>query len=99
MARGSRHEDFAGISYETAMDLAQRGIDAPSADQMIRQRMPDKVLNMSDDDLADEVDIVCITDLKPWTHERPLDKGEQAKVPRKIAELLLGNAHAVIIRT
>lgn len=94
----SRGPDFNGISYEQAQELAQRGIEPPSADMMIRRRVPDKVLELTQEDLDDTVTVVCFVDSQPWTHERPLAQGEQTIIPRKVALEMEQRRQVAIVR-
>lgn len=87
------------MTEEQAVELARRGIEPLSADALIRRRRePDKVLTLTDEDLADTVSVVCFVDSQPWTHERPLQQGEQADVPRKVAELMAERHQVTIIQ-
>lgn len=94
----SRGPDFNGISYEQAQELAQRGIEPPSADMMIRRRVPDQVLHLTKEDLDDTVKVVCFVDTQPWTHERALVQGEQTIIPRKVALLMEQRRQVAIVR-
>lgn len=94
---GQPAPDFNGISFEQAQELANRGIEPPSADAMIRRRVPDQVLDLSKDDLADTVKVMCFVDTKPWTHEKSLARGEQATVPRKVAAEMVKRHQVAII--
>ena|SRR6478609_8023432 len=92
----SNHE-FAGISMEMAQALAAQGIEPPSADAMVRRRVPDQILELSPEDLEDTVRVICLSENKPWTHERPLDMGEQTVIPRKLAVLMQMRRQIAII--
>jgi len=77
--------------------LATRGIEGPNALQLMRaiEATPPDVMELSEADLADTVLVRCVVDTRPWTHERALRDGEEAKVPRKVAERM---AEAMQIR-
>ncbi|MBY0430291.1 MAG: hypothetical protein K2Q10_03765 [Rhodospirillales bacterium] len=45
----------------------------------------------------DGVMIVCVSDRRPWTHKGPLEKGEQATVPRAVAEALKAGGFVVTV--
>lgn len=96
-AQPGRPMPFQGMSYDQALDFANRGMEPPGADAMIRRREPDRVLTLSADDFADTVKVVCIVDTKPWTHERPLARGEQTVIPRKVAEVMAERYQITII--
>lgn len=78
---------FHGTETQHEM-LAQRGMEGPNALQLMRaiERQPKDTLELSDADLADTVTVLCMVDTMPWTHEAPLRLGEEAIVPRKVAE-------------
>lgn len=44
---------------------------------------------MSTTDAGKPVKIKCISDRRPWTDTRPLEKGEVAEVPPEVAKLLI----------
>jgi hypothetical protein len=86
------------MTEEQSLELAKRGISSLSADSFIRQpKKKDETLELSDEDLADTVTVVCYSDAQPWTHERPLEQGEKATVPRKVAKIMEANHQVTII--
>ena len=86
------------MTEEQAIEMAKRGISPPGADSFIRQpKKKEETLELSDEDLADTVTVVCFSDTQPWTHERPLEQGEKATVPRKVAKIMEANHQVTII--
>lgn len=87
------------LTEEQAIEMARRGIEPPSAEMLMRrQRVPDQVLTLTDEDMADMVSVVCFVDTRPWTHEGPLAQGEQAEIPRKVAEMMAERHQVTIIQ-
>ena len=81
--------------------MAQRGIEPPSAEAIIAagrfRPPPADVLELSVEDLADTVGVVCFVDTMPWTHERPLFQGEKTEVPRKVAQRMAAHHQVTIL--
>lgn len=86
------------ITEEQAIEMARRGIPIPGADSFIRQpKRKEETLTLSDEDMADTVTVVCFSSDRPWTHERPLEQGEKATLPRKVAKIMEDNHQVTII--
>lgn len=93
------------LTEDQAIEMARRGIEPLSAEAIMRrQRIPDEVLTLSEEDANDLVTVVCFVDTHPWTMETPkeparwLERGEQAEVPRKVAELMAERHQVTIIQ-
>lgn len=86
------------VTEDQAIEMAKRGIPIPSADSFIRQpKKKEETLELSDEDLADTVTVVCFSDAQPWTHERPLAQGEKTVIPRKVAKIMEANHQVTIV--
>lgn len=86
--------DDGGVGV--AIESAQKGIEFSPARS--HRRVRDEL--EPDPETRDEtpVNVVCISERSPWTHERPLKHGEQTQVPKWVADLLAKKGHVTIVR-
>lgn len=77
--------------------LAERGVESNDAEVGMRQRRRD--VKDPPKDARDEtpVEVVCVVENRPWTHERPLKHRERTTVPRWVADLMEKNGQVVVI--
>lgn len=69
--------------------------ELPEALQARMRKKGAEILNS--DDLADEVEVICLVESLPWDHTGPMAHGERRMVPRKVAAEMKARRHIEII--
>lgn len=67
---------------------------APALQQRLRKKGAEI---LGQEDLDDEVEVICLVESLPWDHQGPMAHGERRMVPRKVAAEMKARRHIEII--